>query len=167
MVPDESGLLLKALCYEAGHPRRTQHILKVYALAKLLGEREGVSQEEQQTLRAAAILHDIPIRLCKIRYHGDACQENQQKEAPGLVASFLQEAGYPSDSIEKVLQLVLRHHDYTGPHSKLLQLLIEADLLVNCYENPPEEEKRKNLESLFVTETGKLLFQAYAQFSPK
>ena len=34
----EAVLLQNALCYEEGHPRRTQHILKEYALAALLAE---------------------------------------------------------------------------------------------------------------------------------
>ena len=33
MKKPETKLLLDALLYEEGHPRRTQHILKVYALA--------------------------------------------------------------------------------------------------------------------------------------
>lgn len=73
MQGNESTLLFRALCYEQGHERRTQHILKVYALAKLLGEAEGLDDEQRQLLQAAAILHDIPIRFCKEHYSGDAC----------------------------------------------------------------------------------------------
>lgn len=47
MINNEAYLLYNVLCYEDGHSRRTQHILKVYALAKLLGEREKISVEEQ------------------------------------------------------------------------------------------------------------------------
>ncbi len=38
MINNETHLLYSVLCYEEGHCRRTQHILKVYALAKLFGE---------------------------------------------------------------------------------------------------------------------------------
>lgn len=62
MINDETHLLYNAMCYEEGHSRRTQHILKVYALAKLLGEQEKLPVEEQQILQAAAILHDIAIK---------------------------------------------------------------------------------------------------------
>ena len=54
MINNEAYLLHSVLCYEDGHCRRTQHILKVYALAKLLGEQEKISVEEQQILQAAA-----------------------------------------------------------------------------------------------------------------
>ncbi len=48
MVDREQTLLLQALLYEQGHPRRTQHILKVYALARLLGTEEALTEEEQE-----------------------------------------------------------------------------------------------------------------------
>ena len=158
MKKPETKLLLDALLYEEGHPRRTQHILKVYALAKLLGECSGLGEEERQILQAAAILHDIPIKYCKERYKGDACQANQQKEAPGLVRDFLQQAGYPPDYLPRVLELVVNHHCYTGPHSQLLQLLIEADLIVNAYEEPLFEEERVYVRRLFHSDAGKELF---------
>lgn len=159
MENNESSLLFHALCYEQGHERRTQHILKVYALAKLLGEQEGLDETERQTLQAAAILHDIPIRYCKEHYNGDACQENQQREAPHLVNSFLLQAGYCPGSIPAILELVLRHHDYKSPRSRLLQLLIEADLIVNCYETRPNLEQQQNIQALFETDCGKQLLE--------
>jgi uncharacterized protein len=162
MTEQESALLQSALVYENGHPRRTQHILKVYALAGLLAAREGLDEEDGQILRAAAILHDIPIKYCK-EHDGDACQANQRRAAPGLVQSFLTEAGYPAAWLPRVLELVERHHDYTGPRDTLLQLLIEADLIVNCYEERPEEAALSRLVALFRTEAGKALFQAAVQ----
>lgn len=68
MINNETQLLYRVLCYEDGHYRHTQHILKVYALAKLFGEQEKISMEEQQILQAAAILHDIAIKYCKEHY---------------------------------------------------------------------------------------------------
>mgnify|MGYP002441563329 CR=1 FL=1 len=75
----ESELLYHALCYEEGHPRRTQHILKVYTLAKLLGEKEALSEKDRQILQAAAILHDIAIKYCKEHYAGDVRQISNGK----------------------------------------------------------------------------------------
>ena len=63
MINNECKLLTDALCYEQGHSRRTQHILKVYALTKLIAESEFFSFEQEQIVRAAAILHDIAIKL--------------------------------------------------------------------------------------------------------
>lgn len=158
MSDPESELLYRALCYEAGHPRRTQHILKVYALAKLLGEQESLPEPDRQILQAAAILHDIPIKYCKEHHGGDAGQANQQREAPRLVHDFLQQAEYPAAYAPRILDLVLRHHDYTDPPDPLLRLLIEADLIVNCYESRPTAADVKRLQPLFHSAAGKTLF---------
>ena len=157
MINDENKLLYKALCYEEGHPRRTQHILKVYALAKMLGQMEGLSAEEQKILNAAAILHDIPIKYCKKIYNGDACQENQKKEAPDLVKAFLEECNYAYDYFPQILELVEKHHDYACSKSKMLQVLIEADLIINCYESRPTGERLEEIKNLFETLEGKKL----------
>lgn len=160
MKDPEQALLMNALLYEQGHLRRTQHILKVYALARLLGEGENLGEEERRILNGAAILHDIPIRYCKLHWGGDASQENQRKAAPKLVEEFLTEAGYLPEDTPKVLELVLRHHDYTRPHGGLLGLLIEADLIVNSYETDPVPEQMERWERLFQSQAGKALFAA-------
>lgn len=154
MINDEACLLLSALRYEEGHVRRTQHILKVYSLAKLLGEQENLSEEDRQILQAGAILHDIAIKYCKEHYNGDACQNNQKKEAPHLVEDFLKKANYLPSYIPKILDLVVKHHDYDDPKSTLLQLLMEADLIINCYETYPAADKMKYIKNIFHTSAG-------------
>ena len=71
MAHDETRLLIDALLFENGHLRRTQHILKVYALTKAIGQAQRLSAQEQRIVQAAAILHDIAIGPCKAKY-GDA-----------------------------------------------------------------------------------------------
>lgn len=159
----ESALLYEALCYEQGHRRRTQHIWKVYALASLLGERAKLSEEERTILQAGAILHDIAIQYCKEHCEGDACLANQKREAPHLVRRFLCEAGYPPEVLPRVIELVVHHHDYDVPRDRLLQLLMEADLLVNCYESEPDEEEIAKIQTVFQTEEGKNLFSLWLQ----
>ncbi len=159
MINNEAKLLQDAICYEEGHPRRTQHILKVYALAKLLGEQEKLSVEDQQILQAAAILHDIAIKYCKQHYNGDASQEKQQLEAPALVTYFLQEANYIPSYIPKIMELVINHHNYDILKDKTLQLLMEADLIINCYEDYPNPEKKEYIKSIFQTPLGKQLLE--------
>lgn len=159
VINNETHLLFHALCYEEGHCRRTQHILKVYALAKLLGEQEKLSTEEQQILQAAAILHDIAIKYCKEQYHGDAGQDKQKKEAPHLVRRFLEDADYLPSFVPQITELVVKHHDYDAPKSKLLQLLMEADLIVNCYENYPCKDRMETIRKIFQTCSGRKLLE--------
>ena len=163
MMNDESRLLYDALCYEQGHSRRTQHILKVYALAKLLAEREQLPAGQQQILQAAAIVHDLPIGYCKSHFQGDASQTRQRQAAPELIGPFLQAAGYVPSSMPEILELVLHHHDYDQPRGLLLQLLMEADLIVNCYECPPQPQQAQRIAAMFQTQTGKALLELCLQ----
>ena len=104
MINNETHLLYSVLCYEEGHCRRTQHILKVYALAKLFGEQEKISVEDQQILQAAAILHDVAIKYCKEHYNGDASQNNQKQVVSILVTRFLESANYLPSYVPKIIE---------------------------------------------------------------
>ena len=108
------------------------------------------------TLAAVKYLMPEIRKICRMIAGSE--EKAQQKEAPGLVRDFLQQAGYPPDYLPRVLELVVNHHCYTGPHSQLLQLLIEADLIVNAYEEPLSEEERVYVRSLFHSDAGKELF---------
>ena len=145
MTDREGQLLYSALCYEEGHPRRTQHILKVYALARMLARQAELDEHQEAVLGAGAILHDIAIKDCKDR----------GLKAPQ--AEFLEKAGYPADFLPEVLELVLHHHEYSRPRGPLMQLLMEADLIVNCYECPPDPARRQEIRSVFRTPQGRQL----------
>ncbi len=161
MVNNEKKLLLEALQYEEGHKRRTQHILKVYSLVSLFCEYEDISEEEKIILRAAAILHDIAIKYAKQHCNGDASQENQKKFAPMLVEKFLLNANYNKSYISKVIQLVLNHHNYYEEHCKSLQILIEADLIINFYESDYNQDRIQQIKTIFKTKIGKELLETY------
>ena len=120
-MPNEAKLLYDALLYENGHLRRTQHILKVYGLAKMLGELENLPTHEQENLRAAAILHDIAIKFCKEKYD-DGCPANQRKEAPALARKFLTACGYAEEDLPRITKMIVLHHCYDKIDGKDLQL---------------------------------------------
>ena len=156
-MADQDGLLLRALQYEEGHPRRSGHILKVLALAGMIGREEGLSEEEQMILEAAAILHDIGIKHCKEKY-GIASQELQKKEAPAIAKEFLNDCGYPASWVEKITRFIQVHHDYDHIDGMECQILVEADLWVSALEEEWTQEKIQERSKLFRTETGKVLF---------
>ncbi|MGN0479112.1 MAG: HD domain-containing protein [Hominenteromicrobium sp.] len=160
MVPDESRLLFDALTYENGHLRRTQHILNVYALAGLLGEREALPEHDRRILRAAAILHDIAIKRCKEKY-GDGCPENQRREAPRMVRDFLIPCGYPEMDIPRITELVVLHHCYDRISGSDFQLLVEADLIAGCFEAENSAARAEAVRPLFQSRTGLALLAAW------
>ena len=58
---DIEKLTALAIAYDAGDAKRIQHFIKVYAYSRLLGRREGLDEQKQNVLEAAAVLHDIGI----------------------------------------------------------------------------------------------------------
>ena len=159
-MPNEAKLLYDALLYENGHLRRTQHILKVYGLAKMLGELENLPTHEQENLRAAAILHDIAIRFCKEKY-GNGCPANQRKEAPTLVRKFLTACGYKEEDFPRITKMVVLHHCYDKIDGKDLQLLVEADLIAGCTEEEVPSAHAKAVRRLFKSASGLALLDTF------
>lgn len=66
-------------------------------------------------------------------------------------------ANYLPSYVPKIIELVNCYHDYDKPKNKLLQLLMEADLIVNCYENRPDHKKAEYIKKIFQTDGGKEL----------
>lgn len=136
-----------ALLYENGHLRRTQHILKVYGLAKMLGELENLPTHEQENLRAAAILHDIAIKFCK--------------EAPALARKFLTACGYAEEDLPRITKMIVLHHCYDKIDGKDLQLLVEADLIAGCTEEDYPSAHAKAVRRLFKSSSGLALLDMF------
>ena len=78
-------LLLNAIEYDRGDPKRIQHLIKVYELSRLIGVREGLDEITLKGLLAAAVLHDIGIHEGE-RLYGRNDGEIQQKLGPGVAA---------------------------------------------------------------------------------
>ncbi len=141
--------------YNAGDPRRVQHALKVYALAKAIGEQEGMGGETLEILETAAILHDIGIHNSERKYHSSA-GNYQELEGPPVARELLAPLGLSAAFVDRVCFLIGRHHTYTGIDGPDYQILIEADLLVNLYEDgAAPEQARIAADKYFRTKTGR------------
>ena len=156
MLNNEPKVLKDVLLYENGHIRRTKHILMVHSLAKSIGSEEGLSLEQLQIVQSAAILHDIAIKKCKRKYN-DASIEKQQLECIPVAKKFLKACNYVPSYTEKILNLIYHHHDYGACKGIEHQILIEADLIVNCLEHRNYREKAADVAVHFHTKTGKEL----------
>ena len=151
-------LILKMISYDHGSPERIQHFLKVHSFAKTIAVSEYLDEKTLFITEAAAIVHDIGIRLCLEKY-GDGNGKLQEKEGPALAEQMLSELGFEKDVIERVSFLVGHHHTYTGIDGLDYQILVEADFLVNLYE---DDVNRHGIEQayqqIFRTQTGKEIF---------
>lgn len=150
--------LIMAMCrYEAGCPKRVQHFMKVYAFSQLIGKAEGIPAPLQQILETAAIVHDIGIRP-SLKKYGSSAGAYQQIEGPVEAEKMLEELHYPAQMIERVSYLVAHHHMYQDIQGLDYQILVEADFLVNMYEDHMEADQIRSVrEKIFRTRTGKQL----------
>ena len=157
MMRKKNELLFAMIAYDAGDAKRIQHFLKVYQFAKLIGETENLDPETQQTLETAAIVHDIGIKKA-IETSGSGAGPYQEELGPDEARAMLQKLGYSEAVIERVCYLVGHHHTYTKIDGIDYQILVEADFLVNLFENGTDMDGCRNvMEKIFKTETGKKL----------
>ena len=152
---DIEKLTALAIAYDAGDAKRIQHFIKVYAYSRLLGRREGLDEHTQNVLEAAAVLHDIGIHEAE-RKHGSSGGHWQEMEGPAVAAPMLRQCGADERESERVQWLIAHHHTYTAGEEKDFRILLEADFLVNAYEDGMTAEQCKTAKDrVFRTETGK------------
>lgn len=157
-----NALALEMARYEQGCPKRLQHLIKVHAFSKLIGETEGLDADTLLTLEAAAYVHDIGIKTALAQYHSSAGPYQERLGAP-IARELLLRLGFAEATAERAAFLVGHHHTYTGIDGPDYQILVEADFLVNLYEDAMTDEAARKraaqtaLERIFVTETGKHL----------
>lgn len=147
-------LIDKMVEYYAGDPKRIQHFLKVYIFAGLIGEAEHLPREELFILKTAAIVHDIGIKVSEEKY-GSSAGKYQEKEGPAVAEPLLRSCGYEEEVIDRVLFLIANHHTYDKIEGADYQILVEADFLVNLYEDGSSRKTAENVKkNIFRTEAG-------------
>ena len=152
MILDE--LALKMIAFDGGTPKRIQHFLKVHNFARLIASGEGVDASTTFVIEAAALVHDIGIKICMEKY-GNCAGHLQEQEGPALAKAMLTELGFDETVIARVCYLVGHHHTYTDIDGIDYQILVEADFLVNLFENGSDLSSIQNVgETIFKTATG-------------
>lgn len=148
-------LYLEMIKYDKGDPKRIQHFSKVHAYAKLIGELEGLKPQELFILETAALTHDIGIHVCEEKY-GSCAGNLQEIEGPFIAEEMLDKLGFEPKVIERVKYLIGHHHTYTNIDGLDYQVLVEADFIVNLFENGVDNKAIENAyNNIFKTKTGK------------
>lgn len=140
-----------------GDAKRIQHFCKVHSYAKLIAEMENVDAKTLFILETAALTHDIGIHLCEEKY-GNCNGKLQEKEGPVIAEKLLSDLGFSGEVSERVQYLIAHHHTYNNIDGIDYQILVEADFLVNLFEEHSGREAVETaLERVFRTKTGKKL----------
>ena len=124
----------KMIEFYSGNIHDIDHFLKVWAMAKTIGELEGLDKHTQEILELAAVVHDISCPLCRKKY-GDTDGKHQESESPPLVEAFFKELPVGRPDVERISWLAAHHHTYTNVDGSDHQILLEADFLVNAGES--------------------------------
>ena len=153
-----TGQVMNAMiAYNQGDVRRINHFLKVYGFAVAIGTGEALDAQTQEILEIAALTHDIGIRNSEAKY-GSASGAYQQTEGPPEAETLLRGLGVGDAVIERVCWLIAHHHIYTSIEGLDYQILVEADFLVNAYEDGLSAEAIRAFEQkVFKTQTGSRL----------
>ena len=155
-------LIWKMIDYYEGDALRIQHFTKVYTFANWIAEGENLSDEMRYLISVLALTHDIGIKS-SVQKYGHHNHRLQEQEGAIAAHAMLTDLGFEKGLVERVSQIIGRHHTYTGIDGLDCQILIEADFLVNFQEgNVPLTTLPKVDQNIFATQTGKsLLWKMY------
>lgn len=134
----------KMIQYFGRDAKRINHALKVYSFSKSIGELEGISDWKLEALEIAAILHDIGIKESERKY-GSSSGKYQEMEGPPVARELLEGSLLTGECVDRICYLIGNHHTYSKIDDIDFQILVEADFLVNIFENRTE---RKEIESI-------------------
>lgn len=151
----EDKLFMEMIRYYSGDAKRIQHFVKVHSFAKLIGEMEQLDEKSMKILETAAYVHDIGIKPAERKY-GKSNGKLQEQEGPSVAREMLVKLGFEDKITERVCYLVGHHHTYTNIEGMDYQILVEADFLVNLYEDHLNMETVNSVyHKIFRTESGK------------
>jgi HD superfamily phosphodiesterase len=152
-------LFMDMIAYYDGDPKRIQHFTKVHSYARLIGIGEELDDASLFILEAAAYTHDIGIRVAEEKY-GRCDGKLQEQEGPIIAQKMLSQLGFENYIVERICFLIGHHHTYDNIDGLDYQILVEADFLVNLYEDDAGNRAiGKAYKRIFKTETGKKIFR--------
>ena len=152
-------LFISMTDYFKGDQKRINHFVKVHSFAKLIGEMENIDEKSLFILECASLTHDIGIKKGKELYNRND-GKIQEQLGPKEAEKMMKNLDFQQDVIDRVMFLIANHHTYKSIESIDLQILVEADFLVNtCEDNLSRETAVKLGEKVFKTNTGKQLLK--------
>lgn len=136
--------------------KRIGHATRVARYAERIGKQEGCNMA---VVLCAAYLHDIGIHEAE-RKHDSIDPRYQEQEGPPIARSILEKIKANPKLIQKVCDIVGRHH-HPGPDESIdFMAVFDADRITNLEEKhkikPFDSEKLEQvIEKSFLTKSGK------------
>ena len=138
-----SRVALKMKTLHHGDTVKVQHFVRVYTLAKTIGELEKLPEEEQENLELAAVVHNI-----------------EGEERIPTVRDILSDCGVEPETAMRVCHIVENMDNYEHIASLDHQIFVEARMIVEFKEqNTPADEIVKIAEKRFITNYGRMFLK--------
>nr|WP_271716052.1 HD domain-containing protein [Anaeromicropila herbilytica] len=152
MMGDISRCLIE---YFENDVRRINHAMKVASFARSIALEERVSEKELLIIEICGYLHDVGIKLAEEKYQSSS-GKLQEELGPDIVKTLLNNLNIEDDILARICYIIGNHHSYNKIDGIDFQILVEADFIVNIYEdNVLKREVEEVNQRIFRTITGK------------
>lgn len=139
--------------------RRINHAIKVAGFARSIGIGEGIDDNMMQIIEICGYLHDVGIKLAEEIYQSSS-GSYQEKLGPDIVRRLLEDITIDNMTLDRICFIIGHHHTYSAIDGIDFQILVEADFLVNIYEDQMQEEAIENIyHKIIKTKTGQDMFK--------
>lgn len=139
---DVNLVALRMKQYHRGDMKKVQRFVRVYTLAKSIGELEKLSSDEQYCLELAAVVHNV------------------EGEKIPAVRDILRSCDIAEATAMRVCHMVENAHNYEHIGTLDHQILAEAVMIVDFKDNnTPTHDIIRLAEDNFITNTGKLFLK--------
>lgn len=158
-------VMQKMIEYFGNDVKRINHALKVFSFSSLIAEEELSNDlHKKNIVYFSALLHDIGIKEAERKYNSNT-GKYQEMEGPAIAKKILEELYISREIIERVCFIIGNHHTYNKIDGMDFQILVEADFLVNIFEDNMTKDSILNVkEKIFKTRMGtKLLDEMYLE----
>ena len=142
--------------------KRINHALKVYDFAYLISKETNVGEDKHLMICIAALLHDIGIKEAEKKYQSSS-GKYQEIEGPPIATHILLPYNLDEKFLERLRFIIGNHHNYSKIDDIDFQILVEADFIVNIFEDSLSKESVRNIKKeIFKTNSGiRLLEKMY------
>jgi HD superfamily phosphodiesterase len=153
-----------AIDYNGNDVKRINHLIKVFSFAHYIAIMEKCDDKIQIIIEITALLHDIGIHECERKYNSSAGNW-QEIEGPPVAEELMKGLNIDKPIKDRILFIIANHHSYKNIDNIDFQILVEADFLVNIFEDKMEISSINNIKKeIFKTKTGiELLKKLYLQ----
>ncbi len=154
MTINSDKIIMEMINYFNKDVKRINHALKVYSFCNTIGTLEQLNDKELLVVRLSGILHDIGIKEAEKKYNSSA-GPYQEKEGPAIAKEIMSKYDTDNETVERVCYLIGHHHSYNKIDGVDFQILVEADFLVNIYEDEIDKNAINAVRGkYFKTKTG-------------